>query len=181
MIKIVHILSLMNFGGMEQLVFNLCKYTKNTKPSVLAIRDGVIVEDFQKVNMSIFVMPTIDNPYERYQKALEILREADIINVHCLYRDPILGLFVWFVKESGVPYLFTLHWQSRLPLLDCVICCTAQCIKAMQAKGNKCGVVPTLWRSRNFGRSIKFSYRERRISDSTRTERVRESKKVRYC
>ena len=142
MIKIVHILSLMNFGGMEQLVFNLCRYTKNTEPFVLAIRDGVIVEDFQKANIPMFVMPTIDNPYEKYRRALEILRGADIINVHCLYRDPIIAMFVWLVKESGIPYLFTLHWQSRLPLLDCVICCTAQCIKAMQAKGNKCVVIP---------------------------------------
>ncbi len=66
---------------MEQLIFNLCRYTKSTEPFVLAIREGLIVEDFQKANIPMFIMPSIDSPYGRYQKALEILRGADIINV----------------------------------------------------------------------------------------------------
>ena len=138
MIKVVHILPCLNYGGTERSVLNLCKFSKTTESTVVSLLQGQMEEEFQKEGIPIFVLENIKNSYERYRKALEVLKKADIIHMNWLYFD---WCQLWLTQQMKVPYIITLRWRYRLPLLDCVICCVAQNLRAIQDERNRCVVI----------------------------------------
>ena len=138
MIKVMHILPSLNYGGTERSVLNLCKFSKTIESMVVSLLQGQMEEEFQKEGISIFVLENIKNSYERYRKALEVLKKADIIHMNWLYFD---WCQLWLTQQAKVPYMITLHWPSRLPVLDCLISTGSESVRCIQDEINKCIVI----------------------------------------
>ena len=104
MLKVAHILLWASYGGSERSVFNLCKFSKKTEPFVLVLSEGEMINEFRKKGIQIFLTPAIDYQVLDQERAISILREADLINLHLLrYKIPRHQL----LKKSGIPFVIT--------------------------------------------------------------------------
>ena len=153
MIKVIHILPYMMYGGIEQLVLNLCRFSRSTEFMILSLRRGKMKGEFKKEGIPIFILEDIKNKYDGYRKAIEILKKADLIHMH--WRDPDPRQ-LWLAQQTKVPYAITLHWPSRLPLLDCMISTGSESAKSIQDERNRCIVI------RNGVNLTKFVYKPKR-------------------
>lgn len=143
MLKVVHLLPTLNYGGTERAVLNLCRFSRQTEPSVFALMEGPFLNEFRRANIPVIIKPVFSetnlskeirlNNYERVRTLLLELKNADIVNLHVVTYSRTIHTFV---KLSAVPHVITLQWPSVLPRLDYPVICASHWIRALQKEEN---------------------------------------------
>lgn len=110
MLKVLHIIGSANFGGIEKLVYDLCKaqHKKHADIGILILKkEGEFLDRFLETRIPCYfsnIKSGFDFSFGKYLKIYNILKEYDIVNVHSF--NPILSLVLWLSKTKIV---YTVH------------------------------------------------------------------------
>ncbi|MDE0686450.1 MAG: glycosyltransferase family 4 protein [Candidatus Poribacteria bacterium] len=140
MLKVAHILPWANYGGTERSVKNLCQFSQKTDPFVLVLSDGEMIQEFRKIEIPIFLTPAVDYEIIDEERALSLLMNADLINLHILSFRNKESLYQ-LLKDTRKPFVITLRYFNKLPVLDCPIICVASAVRELQEPANDCTTI----------------------------------------
>lgn len=140
MLKVAHILPWADYGGTERSVKNLCQFSQKTEPLVLVLNEGEMIQEFEKIGTPIFLIPTVDYEVIDQERVLSLLLTVDLINLHILsFRNK--GSLYQLLKETGKPFVITLRYFNKLPILDCPIICVSSAVRELQDPRNACTTI----------------------------------------
>jgi glycosyltransferase involved in cell wall biosynthesis len=131
MIRVLHYVSGIWVGGIEQLLIDFCRYRDPAQfeCAVASTVAGVIADELRQMGVSVTVGPTA---------LQDSMCEADLLNLHWSMYEPEVHACV---KAAGKPYLITLHCPSALPELPVVKICTSERAREVQEDQEQCVVI----------------------------------------
>lgn len=116
MIRVAHVITVMEVGGIEQSVLQLCRLRNRAEfeCTVAAPKEGVIADEIRATGTAVYTGPG----------ALRAAaRGADLINLHWWFYSPEL---LAQVQAIGLPFVTTLHWHRVLPPLPALTICVSE-------------------------------------------------------
>jgi len=140
MLKVAHILPWADHGGTERSVRNLCEFSQKTEPFVLVLNEGEMIREFEKIGTPIFLTPAVDYEFIDRKQVLNLLVKADLVNLHILSFRNKESLYQ-LLKEMGKPFVITLRYFNKLPILDCPIICVSSAVREIQDPSNTCTTI----------------------------------------
>jgi glycosyltransferase involved in cell wall biosynthesis len=132
MIRVAHLIQVMEVGGLEQMVLELCRFRDRAQfeCTAAAPQEGVIVDEIRATGTPVYTGP---NAFR------EAARGADIVNLHWWhYSYRLLSQ----VQATGLPYVTTLHWHRVLPPLPSPTICCSQYTFRSQVHPERCVLIP---------------------------------------
>lgn len=131
--SVLHFLSWGAHSGVEHMVLNLCKATRDLQPAVWFARPGPVVEQFRDAGIPCLdTLSVLGRP--------EVTRSRfSLLHIHCGTYEPVAHRAA---RRLGIPSIATLHSHVSLPEIDCPLVCVAAHTAAIQDPLNRVQVIP---------------------------------------
>jgi glycosyltransferase involved in cell wall biosynthesis len=134
MIKIAHFVEHLGYGGIGEVVLNICKFIDRAsfKTIVVTGKDGPMREEIKATKAKVYVEYSWDG-------ILRHLRKADLINIHWAKYEKLSYNLIRSLKK---PFLITLHRHSILPDIPEITICPSRSVYEIQGNRPNFVIIP---------------------------------------